>query len=318
MAEGFRSWLAPQMEAFIQEKRSCGCRYVTEAAMMHRLDRLLCKEPDCDQTLSRAQMERWITKQPHERARTQKARVHLIRRFALFLHGHGMPVFVPDSRIGATVRLDFTPYLFTREQIRWLWEVLDRLPFDPRSPERQQVMPELFRLLYGCGLRAGEALRLRVADVDLERGLLTVRQGKFRKDRLVPMAPSLTERLQRYAVAMKLDNPDSVFLPNPMGCSYDIRTVYQYFRRSLRECGIPHGGRGQGPRLHDLRHTFAVHCLERWYRQGEDLNARLPLLVTYLGHQSLRGTQRYLRLTPTVFPDIMARLESFIHQSCHS
>lgn len=318
MAEGFRSWLAPQMEAFIQEKRSCGCRYIAEAALMHRLDRLLCKEPDSDQTLSRAQVERWITKQPQERDRTQKARVLLVRQFALFLCRRGIAAFVPDSRLSATIRLDFTPYIFTREQIRQMWVVLDHLSSDARSPERHMVMPELFRLLYGCGLRVGEVLRLRVGDVDLERGLLTIRQGKFRKDRLVPMAPSLTERLRRYAVAMKLDQPDSVFLPNPLGRSYNIRQVYCYFRQSLRECGIPHGGRGRGPRLHDLRHTFAVHCLERWYRQGEDLNARLPLLVAYLGHQSLRGTQRYLRLTPTVFPDITARLESFIHQSSHS
>ena len=145
-----------------------------------------------------------------------------------------------------------------------------------------------------------------------------VEQGKFRKDRLVPVTASLTERLRRYAIAMNLGKPESVFFPNPLGGVYSLKSVYSLFRRLLRQCGIPHGGRGQGPRLHDLRHTFAVHCLERWYRQGEDLNARLPLLVAYLGHQSLSGTQRYLRLTPAVFPDINARLESFFHQSIHS
>jgi integrase len=83
----------------------------------------------------------------------------------------------------------------------------------------------------------------------------------------------------------------------------------------LRECGIPHLGRGKGPRLHELRHAFAIHTLARWYREGDDLSAKLPLLATYMGHQSLVGTQRYLRLTPEIFPDIRTRLEEFIGQA---
>jgi integrase len=318
MSDIMDSVLAPEIAAFIQEKRSCGCRYVTGAALLRRLDRSLCIHPCVDRALSREQVERYIAKQPHERPRTHKARVLLVRQFAIFLRRRGIGAHVPDSRLTGIVRLDYMPHIFTRHQVRQLLEAVDRLRPDSRSPERQLVMSELFRLLYGCGLRVGEALRLRVADVDLERGVLTIREGKFRKDRLVPMAASLTERLRRYVKAMNLGSPESVLLPNPLGQSYDKRTIYFYFRRGLRECGIPHGGRGRGPRLHDLRHTFAVHCLQRWYRQGEDLNARLPLLVAYLGHESLRGTQRYLRLTPAVFPDITARLESFLQQSTRS
>ena len=80
----------------------------------------------------------------------------------------------------------------------------------------------------------------------------------------------------------------------------------------MRECGIPHKGRGKGPRLHELRHSFAVHKLESWYKQGGDLNTKLPVLATYLGHKSLAGTQRYLQLTPEIFPDINKRLEQFV------
>jgi len=317
MVEEFHSALAPQIKAFLQEKRACGYRYITEAAQLRRLDRFLRENKCPEQALSRTLVERWITKRPHEQPRTHKARLQMIRQFALSLRRRGLDAFVPDSKLTSVVRLDYTPYIFTRQQVRLLLEAVDRLPFDPRAPERHLVMPELFRVLYGCGLRAGEAVRLRMADVDFERGVLTILQGKFRKDRLVPMAPSLTERLRRYAEAVKLRRPDSVFFPNPSGGSYSLKTLYQVFRRILRQSGISHAGRGYGPRLHDLRHTFAVHCMERWYRHGEDLNARIPLLVTYLGHESLRGTQRYLRLTPAVFPDITARLESFFHQTIH-
>jgi integrase len=133
--------------------------------------------------------------------------------------------------------------------------------------------------------------------------------GKFNKDRLVPMAPSMLARLRKYAAVLGKRDPSSVFFPAPDGGPYSIVTVYRVFRRLLRECGIAHGGRGKGPRLHDLRHAFAVHRLENWYRQGADLEAKLPVLAAYMGHKSLASTQRYLRLTPEIFPDIRKRLD---------
>jgi integrase/recombinase XerD len=318
MVRDFHSPLAAHITAFLEEKLACGYRYVAETATLRRFDRFLCHSGCSGQTLSRELVERWTAKRPHESPRTHKARLLVIRQFGLYLRRHGIEAYVPDSKLTPMTRLAFVPYIFTKEQVRRLLETVDHLPLDPRSPERHLVMPELFRVLYGCGLRAGEVLRLRIADVDFERGLLTIRQSKFRKDRIVPLAPSLTSRLRRYVATMNLRYPESVFFPNPMSRHYNLRSIYQLFRRLLRQCGIPHGGRGQGPRLHDLRHTFAVHCLERWYGQGEDLNARLPLLVAYLGHESLSGTQRYLRLTPAIFPDIVTRLETFLHPTTQS
>jgi integrase len=153
-------------------------------------------------------------------------------------------------------------------------------------------------------------LRLRVRDVDLDRGVLTVRQGKFRKDRLVPPALSLVSRLRKYADGFGDRPPDAIFFPGPSGGPFSLRTVYSLFRKLLLQCRIPHGGRGKGPRVHDLRHGFAVHRLLRWYREGADLDAKLPLLATYLGHQHLSGTQRYLHLTAELFPDIVARVDA--------
>ena len=105
--------------------------------------------------------------------------------------------------------------------------------------------------------------------------------------------------------------PEAMFFPAPDGGPYSTVTVYGLFRQLLRKCAIAHRGRGKGPRLHELRHAFAIHNLERWYRQGENLDAKLPLLAAYLGHRSLAGTQRYLCLTPELFPDISRRLEDF-------
>ena len=155
-----------------------------------------------------------------------------------------------------------------------------------------------------------EGLKLRVRDVDLSQGIVTVRQGKFRKDRLVPLALSLVNRLRKYAASLENRPLDAILFPAPDGGPFSLRTVYGLFRKLLLKCGIAHAGRGKGPRIHDLRHTFAVHTLLRWYRDGEDLDAKLPLLATYLGHQHLSGTQRYLHLTAELFPEITARVDA--------
>jgi integrase len=191
-----------------------------------------------------------------------------------------------------------------------MFAAIDKIHIDPRAPRRHLIMPALFRVLYACGLRVGEALRLRVGDVDLDAGVLTIWQGKFRKDRLVPLSPSLLGYLCRYHAEMGKRAADAVFFPAPHGGVYSLPAAYTAFRWMLRTAKIPHGGRGEGPRVHDLRHTFAVRRLEAWYREGADLATKLPVLATYLGHESLAGTQRYLQLTAELYHDLAKRLET--------
>jgi integrase len=200
--------------------------------------------------------------------------------------------------------------MLTDEELRKFFRAADTLEPTARSPLRHLVMPEIFRLLYGCGFRVNEVLKLRVRDVDLDQGVITVRQGKFRKDRLVPPALSLVNRLRTYAAYFENRPLDAICFPAPAGGSFRIWTVYRWFRELLVRCGIPHAGRGKGPRIHDFRHVFALHTLRRWYRDGADLDAKLPLLATYLGHQHLAGTQRYLHLTAEIFPEITARSQA--------
>ena len=165
-------------------------------------------------------------------------------------------------------------------------------------------------MLYGCGLRVSEALNLTMGDVNTEEGTLTIRNGKFHKDRLVPMSPSLAARCRIYMEAMHpLKQPEHAFFPAAHGGRYSERRIYDYFRRFLWEAGISHGGRGKGPRLHDMRHAFAVHCLKRWVQRGTDLTVALPYLSAYLGHAGLKGTQRYLRLTAELYPDMVRAMD---------
>ena len=306
----FHSTLAPWIEKFIAEKRACGYKYTTAYDELRRLDRFLQEQGLQDVALPRALVERWVTKGPNESVRTQQARLGLVRRLAAFLIRQGHPAYLPDARLTTKGPPPFVPRIFSHEEMQRFLRAADALPVNPCSPLRHLVLPEIFRVLYGCGLRVSEAVGLRVGDVDLCQGVLTIRQGKFRKDRLVPLAPSLAQRLQRYANSLGARPADVPFFPSLGGCPYHRQTVYHAFRQLLWQCRIAHGGRGRGPRLHDIRHSFALHRLAQWYREGADLNALLPILATYLGHQSITQTQVYLRLTADLFPDLAARSEA--------
>jgi integrase/recombinase XerD len=304
----FQSVLAPLMDRFLQERRACGYAYHEPFRILHRLDDFLVKQGLETLELTRGLARNWLAKKPHESASTQQQRITVFRQFSKFLLTAGCPAYVPDATVAARKSI-FVPRMLTEEELRKFFRAVDTLEPTARSPLRHLIMPEVFRLLYGCGFRVREVLNLRIRDVDLNQGIITVRQGKFRKDRLVPPALSLVNRLRKYAGYFDSRPPDAVFFPGPNGRPFALRTVYTLFREMLLQCGIPHAGRGKGPRIHDYRHLFALHTLRRWYRDGEDLEAKLPLLATYLGHQHLSGTQRYLHLTAEIFPEIIARVE---------
>jgi len=309
-ASQFHSILAPLMDKFLQEKRACGYLYLEPGRVLGHLDRFLSKGGLTSMELPGSMTKKWLSRTAHESPRTQQGRITVVRQFSKFLWRPGYPAYVPDATLATRQRSDFAPRILNHEEMRKLFEAVDQLVPTARSPLRHLIMPEIFRLLYGCGFRLGEVLNLRVGDVDLNQGIVTVRQGKFRKDRLVPPALSLVNRLRTYAADFGNRPPQAIFFPAPHGGAYRLRAVYGLFRKLLMQCQIPHGGRGKGPRVHDLRHGFAVHTLLRWYRVGADLKAKLPLLATYLGHQHLSGTQRYLHLTAELFPEVTARVEA--------
>ena len=303
----FKSSLAPLIEQFVQERRAVGYRYETGAYWLMRFDRFLAREAPQDDTLSRAVTRKWLVKGPHEDGATQQHRLGVVRQFAKFLCRLGHPAYVPDGSLSAKHGKEFSPRVLTHAEVGRILAEVDRLAPASLSPLRHLIMPEIFRLLYGCGFRLGEVLKLRVADVDLNCGVVTVREGKFGKDRLVPPALALVVRLQAYDAAIGPRSADAFFFPSHGGGPVRPGSVYELFRQLLFRCGISHGGRGKGPRVHDLRHTFAVHAMLRWYREGADMEAKLPVLATYLGHRSLDGTQRYLHLTAELFPEVTAR-----------
>jgi integrase/recombinase XerD len=306
----FSSVLGAHLVRFLAEKRAVGYRYETPAVVLAAFDRFLVRIGHRTVGLPQSLVDQWTRGSPHQAPSTRRGLDTPVRQFAKFLARTGIVAHVGGGAGLPSKRSAFVPYVFTHDQVGRLLAAVDSLRPHFRSPRRHLVFPTLFRLLYGCGLRCGEALRLTVRDVELDGGVVMIREGKFRQDRLVPVTSSVLQRLRAYSLALGPRSADAVFFAAPHGGSYSLEAPYKVFRRALRCCNISHGGRGRGPRVHDLRHTFAVHRLEQWFREGANLAVTLPVLATYMGHESILGTQRYLRLTAAVFPDLAERLDS--------
>jgi integrase len=172
-------------------------------------------------------------------------------------------------------------------------------------------LPVLFRLLYTTGMRISEAMTLSLNDVDVKNKHLKVRDSKSGKERLIPFSESTSLALLDYLKYRKqrpVRNGIDHFFVDPEGKIPAYGIPYKWFRKILFRTGISHGGRGAGPRLHDLRHTFAVHSLQAMAEKGVDLYYSLPILSTYLGHQSLTSTDKYVRLTQEMYPSLIERV----------
>lgn len=306
-----QSPLSGLIEKFITEKQACGYRYQRECYELLRLDRFLCKIGLQTPRLTRDIVDKWTAKQIHEKPSNQRLRIIRFRQFALYLHRQGFDAYIPETIKVSVRQREFIPFIYSHRQVKNILLAVDSTQPDKCSPMRHLIMPEVFRLLYCCGMRVSEVLHLKSSDVDLDAGILTVRTGKFNKDRLIPLSSSMAARLKKYVSALDEGVSSPFFFPTRDGNPYSKETVYNFFRKLLWKCSIPHEGRSKGPRLHDLRHTFAVHKIESWYRQGADLNVKLPLLAAYMGHKNLISTQWYLHLTPEIFPDITSRLAQF-------
>lgn len=205
------------------------------------------------------------------------------------------------------------PYLYTEQEVQSLLQAALQLPTSwPSTPLRPWVFHCLLGLLSVTGLRISEALDLKLCDVDLEQGVLTIRAAKFGRSRLVPLHPSTCGVLLRYLERRKQylgkRRAEYVFVSN-RGTRLDLARVHRAFYALSRQTGLRAPGARNGPRLHDFRHRFAVQVLTRWYQSGEDPARRLPVLSTYLGHVCVAGTYWYLSNAPELMVQAMARLE---------
>ena len=296
-------------EEFIEFKRAQGYKYYNEAKVLKRFCKFTEDYPLDKPKLTRELILDWTSPREGEAKKNRMHRISCMNQFGKYLHSLGYEVqsVLPQNRWNTDT---FTPYIFTHEEISRLFKAADSVRPAARSRNMHKILPILIRLLYACGLRVSEAVGLQCKDVDLNSGILTIRDTKTNRDRLIPIAKSLLELLREYRTEVIPWATDvDYFFMAPNRTILSPTTVYVRYRQILWEGGIPYGGKGKGPRLHDVRHTFAVHALQKWTETGEDLSAMLPVLSVFLGHSSLKATSQYLRLTAEVYPDLIKQVE---------
>ena len=308
-----RCGLTAAATQFIAYKRALNRGYKTEAAALRLLERDLGQVGAEDlRNLTSVMLDSFLQSRPRNRPRSYNHLLGVVRRFFAWAIIQGLletnPVQATLRRTTSTRR----PYLFDVDEVRRLLTLARALPDWPIARHRGLVYETVFALLFALGLRVGEVSRLRLGDVDLQRAVLTIRASKFGKSRLVPFGPRVGERLQhyferRFTVSLSPDTPMFSFTRRGHVCP---ETVSQTFHALWPKLGliIPPGV--DPPRLHDLRHSFAVATLLRWYREGIDPNQRLLQLSTFLGHVDPTSTAVYLTITDQLLVQANARFRT--------
>jgi integrase/recombinase XerD len=306
--------LTDAITALVSEKRAVGYKYDAEQQVLARFEAFCRCEFPGEDTLTEASVQAWIAtaRRRGVKPATLQGLAAPIRELARWLGRRGVAAYLlPTAALPRPAR--YVPHIYTDRELAALFTQTDRCHYCCQVPLRHLVMPVLFRTIYACGLRCSEARLLHVEDVDLDAGILHIRDAKGGKDRQLPVSEPLRARLAGYHTQLAGQPARREwFFPGSAGRPLTLGNVGHNFRWFLWQARISHGGRGHGPRVHDLRHTYAVNNLRLWFAQGHDVGALLPVLQTYMGHSSLADTAYYLHLTAESYPDITARVQQAI------
>ena len=289
---------------YLTHQRALGRGYQTEERSLTALRDFLARQTAED--LTPALFAGWCDTLATLAATTRRARQMIVHRFCRYRRRATPQCFVPDTLSFARAQPSVSPIIVEPSQVARMLAAADALVPTTRSPLRPAVLRLAIVLLYTAGLRRGELLRLTLEDVEARAGVLRIRPSKFHKARWVPLSTSARRELRRYlrqrmvrACETRPSSPLLYHHPAQHGCGY-TGTGLSSGLHHLFEAAWVHDAAGRRPRIHDLRHSFAVQALVRWYHAGADVQAQLPKLAMYMGHVSILSTAYYLRLQPVV------------------
>lgn len=301
-----KSDLADIICQYVKEKRQTGFKFEKQERYLSHFDSFYYYNGYNGINLTKPMLNEFIYNK-QERPVSHYNKEVVMKNFAVYLKNHGYTVYEPQIRT-VLPRSNFIPHIYTKEELKRFFLAVDNYPMSENS-YRNTVDPLLFRFLYGTGARLSEALNLITSDVSLDEGIVTIRQGKNNKDRLIPIAQSLTDRMIVYMESFhRFSKYNGFVFPGAKMGHMDKSTAYNHFRDYLLMADIPHTA--TGPRIHDFRHGLAIACLKKWALAGIDLTNMLPYLSAYMGHCDFRATQYYLRLTADLYPDIISKTEA--------
>jgi len=310
----FEARIGKGFAGYLALKRALGRKFVNEEKVLRHLDGFLASRFPAARELSVPILNAWMAASPGLLPQSRAVRLRVVRQFCLYRSRMVPNTFVPDRirhrwlwplHVARCV-----PFIFSKAQVRDLLHAALALPDRPHSSGRPRTFFTLVLLLYAAGLRLSEAVRLQVGDVDFTAGTLLIRETKFFKTRLVPVTADVLRQLRLHVgglprTAGGLHQP----LFQHDGRAFSVITVGATGRQLLRASGLKPARGRVGPRLHCLRHAFAVHRIAQWYADGADVQARLPALATYMGHTGIESTQYYVTVTAEILGHAGHRFE---------
>jgi len=309
----FSSQFAAHFEAYITEKRGSGIKFVAEARRLREIDLFVTASEFTDSVVTKELFSAWSVKHPNESESNRVLRVGTLQRFSGYLARMGYESYLSAAKFNWHTK-EFKAYIFTDDEIGRLLTAAHGIKYNAGSKVRYIVVPMLFTLLACTGLRVGEALSLKRADVSFngDTAFVFVHSSKYDKDRNLPLATGLSGKLRKYLIEISIKSPDNDWLfPSPSGQIYSHNSVQNIFGKLLWSAGISYGGRGKGPRVHDLRHTYSVKALRKLAFNNEDPQRTYHFLSKYLGHKNLSSSQGYIQLTAELFPYVVKTMEDY-------
>lgn len=310
----FTGTFAPYICGLIEKKRALGYDYYESERILRTFDEFCCNQFPNETCLTKELAMKWAEQSKTEQNLFRLNRVSVLRELAKHMNSVGEQAYLlPLQLTKKTGR--HIPYIYSKDDLSKLFKEIDSLQPSLRSPTKHLVVSVIFRMIYCCGLRPVEARRLRREDVNLFDGTVNILESKGHKDRIVVLSEDMRELCRNYDQRVETIYPDRKYFfqsPSVRGDGmYSMEWIIPTFKGFLQTAGI--SGYGEiRPRLYDLRHTFATHCLYRWVKEGKDVNACLAYLSEYMGHSNLESTAYYIHLLPTLYTDLPElRLDSF-------
>ena len=313
MNRHYNSIYGLHLKQFIDMKMKLGFKYRTASGILYQIDQYAERSGETSLGITKEFAGLFAERAPNESESHRYKRVRHLAQFSSYLCDLGIQSHIP--KLPPYPKTTFIPYIYSQKEIDSIFIACEELRLQKADMKSCLIcLPALLRLLYSTGLRISEALSMTCEDVNLEEKYLRVSDCKNGKERIIPISASLVSVCKEYVKYRDLlplkKTKTGYFFIKLNGNKCDPAAIHHRFRECLTKVGIPYIGRGHGPRIHDLRHTFAVTSLATMAEAGIDLYASLPILSNYLGHQSLDATNHYVRLTANMYPGLLKDIDT--------
>lgn len=300
----WKSAFASLINQYIEMKHLAGLKFIDQEVHLQHFDHYLYYSGYEGTALTKDILFPFIYDQG-ESEYTMHTKENLFLDFSKYIvgKGHYAYTFAPIYKFHSN---HYVPHIYTRDERKKFLQAVDNYPV--RNCSNRHIMdPVFFRIIIGTGCRLSEVLHLKISDYDRSAGAIRVMHSKNYRSRIVPLCDSLNKRVCEYIDTFHAGSDEDTYLFPGKNGSLSTTAAYIHFRDYLFLAGIPHTG--DGPRIHDFRHTLAVENLRRWSQQRKDLTILLPYLATYMGHVDTSATQYYLRLTAEIYPELLEQME---------